>query len=86
MMLRVNCLTNDQTEAIDALHFSTIERPDAACHSMFMMTCTLDGSVNDGKVTGKWPQPSSGPFNSVLMWAPAVEYFADQANRILAPN
>lgn len=38
-------------------------------------TLYVRGSVEQGKITGKWIPPRASPTNSVLLWPSAMTYF-----------
>lgn len=83
MMLRLKRLASENPEAINALQFSVNEHYHDAGQSTLMMTCTPDGSIRDGKVTGKWPKPASGLLNSAWLCPSAFSYFAHEATKIM---
>jgi len=37
----------------------------------------LDGTVEDGKLKGKWTFPGPSPTNSLLLWPPTLKYFVE---------
>lgn len=51
--------------------------------SVFSMTY-MSGSVENGKLSGKWTAPAPGATNSVLLWPKVFKYFADQVAPFLA--
>lgn len=44
----------------------------------------LDGTVRNGKLEGRWTAPRPSSTNSVLLWPASFEYFAQQAQEIIA--
>jgi hypothetical protein len=37
----------------------------------------LDGTVSDGKLTGRWTAPPASPTNAALLWPQTLSYFVD---------
>jgi hypothetical protein len=84
MMLRLQHLVSGNPGTADPVFFSIENRCRQARRSIFMMTCTPDGSIEGGSVIGKWPQATTGPVSSVVLWPQAFAYFANEAKKILA--
>lgn len=43
----------------------------------------LRGTIELGKITGKWTPPGPSPTNSVLLWPNTFEYFSSEAKKII---
>ena len=43
----------------------------------------VNGTVEDGEVTGRWSFPGRSSTNSVLLWPYAFQYFCEEANKVL---
>jgi hypothetical protein len=43
----------------------------------------INGSVRDGRLTGKWITPGPSSTNSALFWPESITYFFDHAKRII---
>ena len=43
----------------------------------------LRGTIEHGKITGKWTPPGPSPTNSVLLWPGTFEYFSSEAKKII---
>ena len=43
----------------------------------------LRGTVNEGKLKGRWTPPGPSPTNSVLLWLEAFTYFWEQAGKFI---
>ena len=41
----------------------------------------LDGSVSDGKLTGKWIAPPASPTNAALLWPSTFKYFVESVRQ-----
>ena len=83
MMLHIKRLVDDDWLSVDRHQFAIRNDDQQALRPIFTVTYTPDGTVRAGRVVGKWPPPSPSPTNSALLWPPALEYFADQARKIL---
>lgn len=81
MMLRLKRLASVNPEATDAHCFSVSQHHHDASQSILMITCTPDGSIQEGKVIGKWPQPAAGLMNSALLCPAGFGYFAHASKR-----
>jgi hypothetical protein len=43
----------------------------------------LNGTVRGGKLNGKWTPPGPSPTNSVLLWPETLQYFSDEAAKLI---
>lgn len=43
----------------------------------------LSGTVNGGKIVGRWTPPGPSPTNSVLLWPETLEYFSSEAKKVI---
>ena len=41
------------------------------------------GTVEEGKIVGKWTLPGPSPSNSVLLWPDTLEYFTSEARKVI---
>lgn len=65
---------NAQDFAIDD---ATIQEP------IFSVTY-MQGGLKDGKLTGPWTAPPRSPTNGALMWPEVMEYFWEEAKKVMA--
>ncbi len=81
IMLRLRGLLDKQNpEIFDENDF--MRRPQDCDEPIFSMTY-LKGTIQDGAPIGRWTAPGPSPTNSVLLWPEVLEYFWDEARRIL---
>lgn len=43
----------------------------------------LNGTIKEGKISGKWIPPGPSPTNSVLLWPDTFRYFSSEAQKII---
>jgi hypothetical protein len=43
----------------------------------------LNGTITQGKITGRWTPPSPSSTNSVLLWPDTLQYFSSEAQKII---
>lgn len=46
----------------------------------------LNGTISQGKISGKWTPPGPSPTNSVLLWPDVLDYFSSMAKQITDGN
>lgn len=53
-------------------------------HDPIFSMMYLSGTIEKGKVVGKWTLPGPSPTNSVLLWPEPFKYFEEKANEVMA--
>ena len=81
IMMRLRGLFVDEDpKTHDANNFE--RKPDEIDDPIFSMLY-LSGSVENGKIVGRWTAPAASPTNSVLLWPDTFNYFAKEARKLM---
>jgi hypothetical protein len=80
MLYLKGLFVDEKPESFDTRNF--VRSPDKVRGPIFSMTY-LSGTVQDGKLIGRWTTPGPSSTNAVLLWPDVFRYFYEEAEKII---